>query len=153
MSRELGCRGRVLLFVVLALACAGRVESASPKTKSADKGTDVNAQTDNYDVLFARYLDAARHVAKTTGPDIGWMIGLTGDRRARYVNDLLTVQVVENITGSGTADSALTKDGKASAAVPTIFGVEKKLAKVIDPRAVDARSAALGRYEPRRSGS
>ena len=27
-----------------------------------------------------------------------------------------------------------------------------ELAKVIDPRAVDARSAALGRYEPRRSG-
>ena len=61
------------------------------------------------------------------------MTGLAGDRRARHVNDLLTVQVIENITGTGSADSALTKDGKGAAAVTNAFGVEHKLPAWIDP--------------------
>ena len=76
--------------------------AATPSSKSADKSKDANA-SDNYDEQFARYLEAARQLPPTTGPDIGWMTGLAGDRRARHVNDLLTVQVIENITGTGSA--------------------------------------------------
>ena len=37
------------------------------------------------------------------------MTGLAADFRARSVNDLVTVQVIESIVGTGTADSNLTR--------------------------------------------
>jgi len=91
--------------------------------------------TDNYDELFQRYLLEA-HTAKPAAPNIqawAWMSGLALDRRARNVNDLLTIRVVESITGSGTADSSLTKDSGASAGITHLFGVEKKLPTTVDP--------------------
>ena len=120
-------------WTALWLACAmASLAAATPSSKSADKSKDANA-SDNYDEQFARYLQAARQLPPSTGPDIDWMTGLAGDRRARHVNDLLTVQVIENITGTGSADSALTKDGKGAAAVTNAFGVEHKLPAWIDP--------------------
>src|SRR5438034_2558902 len=91
--------------------------------------------TDNYDELFQRYLLDA-HGAKPEAPNIqawSWMSGLALDRRARNVNDLVTIRVVENVTGSGTADSSLSKTSGASAGMPKLFGVEKKLPGAIDP--------------------
>jgi flagellar L-ring protein precursor FlgH len=66
------------------------------------------------------------------------MSSLTLDRRARNVNDLVTIRVIENITGSGTADAALSKNGSASAGVSKLFGVEKKLPSSTDPTALVA---------------
>ena len=121
-------------IAALFLACVVSSSAAAPPaSKSTDKSKDVSATTDNYDEQFARYLQAARQLPPSTGPDIGWMTGLAGDRRARHVNDLLTVQVIENITGTGSADSTLTKDGKGAAAVTNAFGVEHKLPAWIDP--------------------
>jgi len=94
--------------------------------------------SDNYDELFQRYLQEA-HAAKSAAPEIqawSWMSGLSLDRRARNVNDLVTIRVVENITGSGTADSSLSKNSSASAGVPKLFGVEKKLPGIVDPSAL-----------------
>lgn len=91
--------------------------------------------SDNYDELFLRYLHEA-HGAKPEAPNIqawSWMSGLALDRRARNVNDLVTIRVVENVTGSGTADSSLSKTSGASAGMPKLFGVEKKLPGAIDP--------------------
>ncbi len=121
-------------IAALFLACVVSSSAATPpSSKSTDKSKDVTATSDNYDEQFARYLQAARQLPPSTGPDIGWMTGLAGDRRARHVNDLLTVQVIENITGTGSADSTLTKDGKGAAAVTNAFGVEHKLPAWIDP--------------------
>jgi flagellar L-ring protein FlgH len=92
------------------------------------------AASDNYDELFARYLDAARRQAVTVAPDAAsWMNSLMSDKRARHVNDLLTVRVVESISASGTADSSLGKQSSAAAGVPSFFGLEKKLPSLIDP--------------------
>jgi flagellar L-ring protein precursor FlgH len=94
--------------------------------------------TDNYDELFQRYLQEA-HGAKPEAPNIqawSWMSGLALDRRARSVNDLVTIRVVESITGSGTADSSLSKGSSASAGLPKLFGVEKKLPSLVDPSAL-----------------
>lgn len=96
--------------------------------------------SDNYDELFQRYLQEARD-AKSPAPEIqawSWMSGLALDKRARNVNDLVTIRVVENITGSGTADAALTKDSSGSAAVSKLFGMEKKLPSSADPSALVA---------------
>ena len=40
------------------------------------------------------------------------MTGLIGDLRARRVNDLVTVRVVESIAAVGSADSSLDKNSK-----------------------------------------
>ena len=93
---------------------------------------------DDYDQVLERYLQAARTVAVT--PDNSWAAGLFADLRARRVNDLVTVRVVENITASGSADSALDKKSNAAASVTNLFGAETKF-----PGWLDATSlAALG---------
>ncbi len=82
--------------------------------------------SDSYDELYRRYLASARSVstpaAAATG--VGWMAGLVLDPRAHAVNDLVTIRVVENIFGVGTADSALTKESKAKAGVAQLMGAE-----------------------------
>jgi flagellar L-ring protein precursor FlgH len=92
------------------------------------------APSDNYDELFTKYLEAARHQPVTVAPDpASWMNSLMSDSRARHVNDLLTVRIVENISASGTADSSLDKQSSAGIGVPNLLGIEKKLPSAIDP--------------------
>ena len=96
--------------------------------------------TDNYDELFQRYLHEARTAAPAS-PEAqawGWMNGLTEDRRARRVNDLVTIRVVERLTGSGSADASLAKDSDAGIGVTSFFGVEKRLPSTIDPTSLVA---------------
>ena len=97
---------------------------------------------DSYDELYQRYLAEARD-AKPAAPDVqawAWMSGLTLDRRARNVNDLVTIRVVENITGSGTADAALGKASDAGVGVSALGGVEKKLSALNPASLVAAKS-------------
>jgi flagellar L-ring protein precursor FlgH len=61
------------------------------------------------------------------------MNSLMVDTRARHLNDLVTVRVVESITASGTADSSTNKATGASVGVPNLFGLEGKLPALIDP--------------------
>lgn len=93
------------------------------------------APSDSYDVLYARYLDSARQMAArpANGPSIDWVANLGLDSRARRLNDLVTIRVIENIEGAGTADSALDKNSKAAAGVSQMFGAEKALPSSIDP--------------------
>jgi flagellar L-ring protein precursor FlgH len=86
-----------------------------------------------YEELYQRYLVSARRVEVGPGTSIAWMTGLTLDRRARRVNDLVTIRVVESISASGTADSNLSKDSEAHLGVPNLFGLEKNLPSSMDP--------------------
>ena len=101
--------------------------------------TAVSAQkpakpSDNYDELVARYLETARQQVTASTPEpSAWMNGLMGDLRARHVNDLVTVRVVESITASGSADSTLSKSSSAGVGTSSIFGLEKKLPSSITP--------------------
>lgn len=97
--------------------------------------------SDNYDVLYARYLNAARALPVTTSaPDTNWMTGLLPDVRARRVNDLVTVRVVERISAVGSADSSLDKNSGASASLTKLFGAESRFPGWLDPTSL----AALG---------
>ena len=83
---------------------------AQPKTKGKDEA---------YDTAVARHLETARALARgnaaaTDEPSMDWIAGLTSDRRARSVNDLITVRVVENIEAAGSADAQLNKASSAS---------------------------------------
>jgi flagellar L-ring protein precursor FlgH len=107
----------------------------------AQQGTAAKAAKadDSYDALFQQYLIAARSTP-ITGPDSLWMAGLFGDLRARRVNDLLTINVIESVSAQGSADSSLDKNSKASAAVPNFFGAETKAPSFLNP----AQLAQLG---------
>jgi flagellar L-ring protein precursor FlgH len=93
--------------------------------------------SDNYDELYARYLASARStvgaVPSNGASSVAWMAGLAADPRACNVNDLVTIQVVESIVATGTADSALSKDSSGAAAVPHLFGLEEALPDWLDP--------------------
>ena len=97
---------------------------------------------DDYDQVLERYLQAARAVPAT--PDNSWAAGLFADLRARRVNDLVTVRVVENITASGSADSALDKSSSASASVTRLFGAETRFPGWLDPTSLAALGANTG---------
>jgi flagellar L-ring protein FlgH len=122
--------------LVLLMAAAAQ---AQPKSKA-------KAQDEAYDAAIARHLETARALARGNAvasdePSMDWITGLTSDRRARAVNDLITVRVVENIEAAGTADSQLNKASSASASVPSLFGVESKLPSMIDPTNLASASA------------
>src|SRR5262245_16145884 len=90
---------------------------------------------EGYDQLVAKYLAEAR-AGNTVGqaaPGWSWMNGLSMDTRARGLNDLVTIRVVENITATGSADSALTKESDGTASLLNLFGLERKIPKYFAP--------------------
>lgn len=125
-----------LRLAIAALALGGATGLLQAQTQSPTPA----GSNDNYDELFQRYLQEARD-AKPAAPEIqawAWMSVLALDHRARSLNDLVTIRVIENITGQGTADSALTKDSTGSVALSKLFGLEKKLPSAADPTALVA---------------
>src|SRR5947208_1844979 len=82
-------------------AAEAQATAAATAAKAA-KATAAAAE--NYDEQFARFLKEARSTAAKPGESWGWMTGLSLDQRARRINDLITIRVVESISASGTAD-------------------------------------------------
>jgi flagellar L-ring protein FlgH len=125
----------VLVAATLALLTIATVVEAGPKKKKdpVDPSAPAAVVSDNYEELFVRYLQSARSTTTTTGPRIDWMTGLGADFRARAVNDLVTVQVIESIVGTGTADSNLDKKSSGTASVTNLFGLESKYPSWLDP--------------------
>lgn len=111
------------------------------------RGEEKKSSRDDYEAAVARHLQTARALASASAttpveePSMDWMAGLTSDRRASRVNDLVTVRVLENIVSSATADSQLDKNSSASASVPSLFGVETRLPSMIDPTNLASMSA------------
>ncbi len=122
------------LMLALAATCVpdGAAAQSSNKVKP-----------DNYDRVFEQYLATARSLPATPNQN-GWMSSLFADVRARSVNDLHTVHVVENIVASGAADSTLDKNSNADASVGRIFGIDPKFADWFDPTALARYSASSG---------
>jgi flagellar L-ring protein precursor FlgH len=114
-----------------------------PGARAAHAQKSAPAKSDNYDRVFEQYLATARSLPATTAQN-GWMTSLFADVRARAVNDLVTVHVIENVVASGTADSSLDKDSSADASVGRIFGIDPKFADWFDPTALARYSASTG---------
>lgn len=89
-------------------------------------------KADNYDHVFAEYLATARALSSSP-PPTPWMASLFSDVRARGVNDLVTVHVIENVVATGAADSTLDKSSRAGASVGRVFGIDPKFADWFDP--------------------
>jgi flagellar L-ring protein FlgH len=117
-----------------AMAAAANVASAqAEKGKDKDAQGSATAASDTYDALYDRYLNSARAMSASPNANINWMVSLSADRRARGLNDLVTIHVVENLQASGTADAALNKSSAGSAGISKMFGVETKLPSAVDP--------------------
>jgi flagellar L-ring protein precursor FlgH len=102
--------------------------SKSAVEQTPSKAAKNPSASDNYDELFDKFLKEAREVPPPApGDNWAWMNGLALDNRARRVNDLVTIQVVENITAAGSADASVQKDSSASVGLPSLFGLESKL--------------------------
>ena len=126
---------RRILAATLAATCVTAPVLAGPKKDKQAPAVPAPAAvvSDSYDELFVKYLESARTTTTTPGTNITWMSGLGADPRARNVNDLVTVQVLESIVGTGTADSSLDKESSGSAAVTNLFGLESKYPSWLDP--------------------
>jgi flagellar L-ring protein precursor FlgH len=79
------------------------------------------AQNGNYEETYNRYLAAAR---RSDSGRASWMTDLTSDQRARYVNDLITIRVVESLTAVGAAEANVGESGSAAAVYPGRIGSE-----------------------------
>lgn len=128
------------MTVIAAVVAAAPAAAQATGAVQAGKGVEKTAPS-SYEQLYQRYLQSARSSDAAPGASIGWMASLASDPRARQVNDLVTVRVIENITAVGKADSTLNKASAASAATPNLFGVEKKLPGWIDPTRLAGVSA------------
>jgi flagellar L-ring protein precursor FlgH len=120
--------------------------SLSSAIVSGQNGSSQKAPAnDNYDAVVARYLAAARQQASAApvNPN-SWINGLTGDRRATNLNDLVTVRVIESISASGTADSNLSKKSSAKAGVTNMFGAEGVIPSSINPTSLVGLSGDSG---------
>jgi flagellar L-ring protein FlgH len=123
----------VVRGMLAAMFCAGACAPvAAQQADSAAQASAIKSSA-SYEELYQRYLTAARRTEEGPSASIGWMTGLTLDKRARRVNDLVTVRIVESISASGTADSNLSKDSSGNVALQNLFGVEKKLPSSMDP--------------------
>ena len=131
----LSSRRSAVLSVTVALLLSGATgvaQDAQP-VASADVAGPITSQ--DYDELFQRFLDAARNqqeVVTNSGVDYRWMSDLSLDVRTRRVNDIVTVRVLESISGSGAADSALAKSSSGLASIAGLFGLENGLPDSID---------------------
>ena len=99
---------------------------------AAQKNAKSVKTSDNYDQVFEQYLATAKTLPQAPAPT-PWMSTLFGDVKARNVNDLVTVQVIENVVASGSADSSLDKTSTAAAGTGRIFGIDTKFADWFDP--------------------
>lgn len=72
--------------------------------------------------------DKADKAAHSTSNSL-WVetAGLYEDVKARRLNDLVTIDVTENISGSGTADTAASKSSTLDAAITDFFGAPLNL--------------------------
>ena len=98
---------------------------AAPATAWAQKKAKVEPAPDSQDVALAAYLAAARLAPPVDAS--AWMNGLTMDLRARKVNDIVTVRVLESISASGSADSSLAKTTSSAVGIGTLFGLQNKV--------------------------
>ena len=72
---------------------------------------------DDYDKQLAYYLEAARRPPVPPPTQATWMSGLALDLRARQVNDLVTIRILESVAAANTATKASVSGPRSTSAV------------------------------------
>lgn len=108
----------LIVSAFVTMAMAGALSPASAQQAAAQQAVTQQAGTvatnKKYEDLYERYLASAR---KTQSPQL-WMADLATDPKARRLNDLVTVSVIENLSASGSADSNVDKNSSADVVIP-----------------------------------
>ncbi len=77
---------------------------------------------------YLRQARAASRQFMPTGPSLfsptAANLFLFIDVKARNVNDIVTIQIIENSTASNSANTSTARNGQANAAAPSFFGLE-----------------------------
>jgi flagellar L-ring protein precursor FlgH len=110
--------GKSLLSAAIAsIAIAASVSPAAAQQAAIanTSGAGATVTTRKYEDLYERYLASAR---KTQARPQLWMADLATDPKARRLNDLVTVSVIENLSATGSADSNVDKSSKADVVIP-----------------------------------
>jgi flagellar L-ring protein precursor FlgH len=151
-------RTTIILAAVVLAAHAASAQQAAPPATTKPSGAAQPTRRDDYNEQLERYLLAARALPPqpaAAGQGL-WMSSMFADTRARRVNDLVTVRVVENVSAAGSADSSLDKDSSGSASLPKLFGIDTKFPGWLDPLAlaqVGANTNFSGSGSTARAGS
>ena len=125
--------GRAREIAALVLAALALFE-AGATAQSKPAAPPVPGSSGNYDEIFRRYLAEAREMAaRAPAEPWSWMGDLVPDPHAHRLNDILTINVVENIVATGSVDNELKKASSGNISVPTLFGLTTKLPSAIDP--------------------
>ncbi len=126
-------RSMIAVLVASLVLVATPVGAQDVETAAAAEAKPLTDE--DYDELFQRFLEVARQqgTATETSVDYSWMSDLALDVRARRVNDIVTVRVIESISGSGAADSAVSQGGSGVASLSNFFGLENRFPASIDP--------------------
>jgi flagellar L-ring protein precursor FlgH len=141
--------------LAVALVASGLL-AASPAL--AAQGGKTDAKREDYNLQLEQYLRTARALPppSAVAAPAPWMASMFSDVRARHLNDLVTVRVLENVTATGSADSSLDKDSSGTASLPRLFGIETKYPGWLDPLAlaqVGAKTNFTGSGSTARAGS
>jgi flagellar L-ring protein precursor FlgH len=110
--------GKSLLSAAIAsIAIAASVSPAAAQQAAtvSTQGAGATVTTRKYEDLYERYLASAR---KTQARPQLWMADLATDPKARRLNDLVTVSVIENLSATGSADSNVDKSSSADVVIP-----------------------------------
>ena len=154
-GRESLCPARFAALLGAVLVASGLL-AANPAL--AAQGGKTDAKREDYNLQLEQYLRAARALPppSAVAAPTPWMASMFSDVRARGVNDLVTVRVLENVTATGSADSSLDKDSSGTASLPRLFGIDTKYPGWLDPLAlaqVGAKTNFTGSGSTARAGS
>ena len=102
-------------IVSMAIAVSASPAEAQGAAAVSTPGAGATVTTRKYEDLYERYLASAR---KTQARPQLWMADLASDPKARRLNDLVTVSVIENLSATGSADSNIDKSSSADVVIP-----------------------------------
>ena len=102
-------------IVSMAIAVSASPAEAQGAAAVSTPGAGATVTTRKYEDLYERYLASARKTQ--TRPQL-WMADLASDPKARRLNDLVTVSVIENLSATGSADSNIDKSSSADVVIP-----------------------------------
>jgi len=102
-------------IVSMAIAVSASPAEAQGAAAVSTPGAGATVTTRKYEDLYERYLASAR---KTQARPQLWMADLATDPKARRLNDLVTVSVIENLSATGSADSNIDKSSSADVVIP-----------------------------------
>ena len=102
--------------IAIAMSAAAHAQQGAPATAAPVSPQQAGTVTTRkYEDLYERYLASAR---STHMQNALWMADLTTDPKARRLNDLVTVKVIESLTATGTADANVAKTSDADVRIP-----------------------------------